>query len=105
MSARLKAAGYNVLGTDPAGTETGGFAVLLEDGGFVVVLVLESSSQADIVEQGMKGAGAPGAALVHQAGKHVYAANTVGTTGAKVSQEEFDRLVAAGEGVAVPPGS
>jgi len=97
VSARLTAAGYNVLGTAPADSGTGGFAVLLEDGGVVVVLVLDSSSQADIVEQGMKQAGASSDALVAQAGKHVYAANT-GTTGATVSRDVFDKLVAAGEG-------
>jgi hypothetical protein len=97
VSARLKAAGYNVLGAVPAGPDTGGFAVLLEDGGVVVILVLDSSSQADIVEQGMKQAGASSDALVAQAGKHVYAANTAGAAGVKVEQDVFDKLVAAGE--------
>jgi hypothetical protein len=46
----------------------------------------------------MKQTGASSDALVAQAGKHVYAANTVGTTGATVSKDVFDKLVAAGEG-------
>ena len=79
-------------------SDAGGFAVLLSDGGLVVVLVLDSSSQADIVEQGMKQAGAASDALVTQAGRHVYAANTAGTTSAKVTQDVFDKIVAAGEG-------
>jgi hypothetical protein len=98
VSARLKAAGYNVLGAAPGSMDAGGFAVLLDGGGLVVVLVLDSSSQADIVEQGMKQAGAESGALVTQAGRHVYAANTAGTTSAKVTQDVFDEIVAAGEG-------
>lgn len=98
VSARLKAAGYNVLVAAPVGSGPGGFAVLLGGGGgVIVVLVLDSASQADAVGQGFKQSSPSSGALVQQLGKHVYAANT-GTTGAEsVSKADFDKVVAAGE--------
>jgi hypothetical protein len=96
VSARLKAAGYTVIGSAPAGAP-GGFAVTLDGGGVVVVLVLDSSAQANAVAQGFTQAGSSADALVQQVSQHVYAANTPGTAGPAVSKAEFDKLVKAGE--------
>jgi phage tail tape-measure protein len=63
----------------------------------VVVLVLDSNAQADAVAKGFSSSSPD--TLVQMLGKHVYAANTLGTAaGHSISKAEFDKLVAAGEG-------
>ncbi len=99
ISARLTAAGYDVIGSAPDGAGPGGFAVTFDDGGVVVVLVLDSSAQADLVATGFSQQGSGANALVRRVDRHVYAANTLGTaSGTAVSKAEFDKLVAAAEG-------
>ena len=98
VSTRLKDAGYTVVGSAPAAGGVGGFAVTFDGGGVVVVLVLDSSSQADLVAINFGPNSTSPDALVRQIGTHVYAANTLGTSGKAVSRAEFDKLVAAGEG-------
>jgi len=98
LSTRLKDAGYTVVGSAPAAGGVGGFAVTFDGGGVVVVLVLDSSSQADLVSINFGPSSNSPDALVRQIGTHVYAANTLGTSGGAVSRAEFDKLVAAGEG-------
>jgi hypothetical protein len=97
VSSRLKAAGYTVVGSAPAGAGPGGFVVTFGGGGVVVVLVLDSNAQADAVARGFSSSSPD--PLVQMLGKHVYAANTLGTAaGRSISKAEFDKLVAAGEG-------
>ena len=97
VSARLTAAGYDVLEAVANSSETA-TVVMFDDGGVVVILMLDSNSQADVAEQGFKQSGAPLDLLLQQAGRHLYAANLAGETEAKVSKEAFDKLVVAGEG-------
>jgi hypothetical protein len=98
VSQRLEAAGYHVVGSAPSGGGVGAFAVTFDGGGVVVVLVLDSNSQAGLVANSFRPSSASPDALVARRGTHVYAANTIGTSGTAVSQADLDKLVAAGEG-------
>jgi hypothetical protein len=99
VSTRLRAAGYNVVGSTPTGGGVGAFAVTFDGGGVLVVLVLDSSSQAALVADSFRPTSASPDALVQQIGTHVYAANTLGSSPTNaIGKADFDKLVAAGEG-------
>lgn len=99
ISKRLEDAGYRVLGSAPPLGVAGGFAVQVDGGGIVIVLVLPSGNEAKVLADGMRQTPtANDALLLRQVGRHLYAANTTaGASALTVDKADFAKVVAAAE--------